>query len=201
MDIDMYRNNRSFEDDIFSSTLNLDSDKRKITFLRYENENKNYFNHLNGNDYNEDLQLSTKMIKKDEEESNKTSSTICNYYNKSQVTPIQKGEEKNNQNKIEEIQNIINNNIPIIKNHNNAPKEQKDFRKNKNLKDIFMVGFKNNEIVEKIRSSTFENEEVNNNKNNNNKNAKPKLSKKQNKNSKKKNKFINFQKIIAIKLN
>ena len=187
MDIDIYRNNRSFEDDVFSSTLKLDSDKKKIVFLRYENENKNYFNHLNGNDYNEELQLSNKMIKKDEEETNKTTSTICNYYNKSQVTPIQKGEEKNNQNKIEEIQNIINNNIPIINNHNNSPKEQKDFRKNKNLKDIFMVGFKNNEIVEKIRSSTFENEEVNNNKNNNNKNVKPKLSKKQNKNSKKKN--------------
>ena len=187
MDIDIYRNNRSFEDDVFSSTLKLDSDKRKIVFLRYENENKNYFNHLNGNDYNEELQLSTKMIKKDEEETNKTSSTICNYYNKSQVTPMQKGEEKNNQNKIEEIQNIINNNIPIINNHNNAPKEQKDFRKNKNLKDIFIVGFKNNEIVDKIRSSTFENEEVKNNKHNSNKNVKPKLSKKQNKNSKKKN--------------
>ena len=187
MDIDIYRNNRSFEDDVFSSTLKLNSDKRKIVFLRYENENKNYFNHLNGNDYNEELQLSTKMIKKDEEETNKTSSTICNYYNKSQVTPIQKGEEKNNQNKIEEIQNIINNNIPIINNQNNAPKEQKDFRKNKNLKDIFIVGFKNNEIVDKIRSSTFENEEVNNNKNNNNKNVKSKLCKKQNKNSKKKN--------------
>ena len=189
MDIDIYRNNRSFEDDIFSSTLKLDSDKRKITFLRYENENKNYFNHLNGNDYNEELQLSTKIIKKDEEEASKTSSTICNYYNKSQVTPIQKGKEKNSQNKIEEIQTIISNHIPKItnNNNNNVPKEKKDFRQNKNIKDIFIVGFKNNEIVDKIRSSTFENEEININKNNNNKNIKPKLSKKQNKNNKKKN--------------
>ena len=187
MDIDMYRNNRSFEDDIFSSTLNLDSDKRKITFLRYENENKNYFNHLNGNEYNEDHQMSSKIIKKDEEETNKTSSTICNYYNKSQVTTIQKGEEKNKQNKIEEIQNIINNNIPNINCNNNDLKEKKDFHKNKNLKDIFIFGFKNNEIVDKIRSSTYENEQVKITKNNNKKNIKPKLSKKNNKNNKKKN--------------
>ena len=192
MDIDIYRNNRSFEDDIFSSTLKLDSDKRKIAFLRYENENKNYFSHLNGNgnDYNEELQFSTKIIKKDEEETNKTSSTICNYYNKSQVTPIQNGEEKNKQNKIEEIQNIIINNIPNNNKYNNARKEKKDLDKNKNLKDIFIIGFKNNQIVDKIRSSTFENEEINiNNKNNNNKNTKPKIAKKLNKNnnSKKKN--------------
>ena len=192
MDIDIYRNNRSFEDDIFSSTLKLDSDKRKIAFLRYENENKNYFSHLNGNgnDYNEELQFSTKIIKKDEEETNKTSSTICNYYNKSQVTPIQNGEEKNKQKKIEEIQNIIINNIPNNNKYNNARKEKKDLDKNKNLKDIFIIGFKNNQIVDKIRSSTFENEEINiNNKNNNNKNTKPKIAKKLNKNnnSKKKN--------------
>ena len=203
MDIDIYRNNRSFEDDIFSSTLKLDSDKRKIAFLRYENENKNYFSHLNGNEYNEELQLSTKIIKKDEEETNKTSSTICNYYNKSQVTPIQKGEEKNSKNKIEEIQNIINNHIPNINNNNNnnAPKEKKDFRKNKNIKDIFIVGFKNNEIVDKIRSSTFENEEININKNNNNKNVKPKISKKQNKNNKKKNNNYEIKLNIPFKNN
>ena len=175
IDIDLYRNNRSFEDDIFSSTLKLDSNRRKITSIRYADD---YTNINSNKNYNDDISI--KKTKNDEDETDKTTSTICNYYNKSQNTHLQKEEIKNN-NKIKN--NNIKNSIKSNKNIN--IKQKRESHIIKNIKDIFLIGFKNNEFIDRIRSSTFENIKTDNNKNN--KKINKKYIKKQNKNNKKNN--------------